>query len=38
MTRKDWKFYDKILWAEAILNNNLKIVIFIFLNFNSSFF
>ena len=38
MTRKDCKFYDKILWAEAILNNNLKIVIFIFLNFNSSFF
>ena len=38
MIRKDWNVCDHIMKAAAILEKKLKIFIFIFRNFDSSFF
>ena len=38
MIRKDWIFCDQFLQAEAIVDKKLKVLIFCFSNFSSSFF
>ena len=37
MIRKDWNFCDQFLQAEAIVDKKLKVLIFCFSNFSSSF-